>query len=144
MQKKDQKFFFIYQIIAFVLRVANSQKSSTGYLSSAVNVLTNTPKASPNTRGDISQTKFHENVEKTCQKCSHGDLASIWDGFKCSLSMCVLKRHYLESGLTKIFTVIHFGNTLAMTIILFYKMFKIWYTLQKWNRKTRQSFSFCR
>ena len=31
----------------------------------------------------------------------------------------------LETALTKIFTVSSFGNTLAMTIIFFFKMFKI-------------------
>ena len=40
-------------------------QSWTRYLSSAVNVLTNTPKTSPITRGDISQINAHENEEKT-------------------------------------------------------------------------------
>ena len=40
-------------------------QSWTGYLPSAVNVLTNTPKISRNTRGDFSQINFHQNDEKT-------------------------------------------------------------------------------
>ena len=88
-------------------------------------MLTSNPEISPNTRGDHFQTELHENVEITCPKCCHGGLASIWDSFTCLLSMCVLKRHYLEGGLTKIFAVINFGNALAMTIIICFKMFKI-------------------
>ena len=37
----------------------------TGYFPSAVNVLTNNPKISPNTRGDIFLMKFTENEKKT-------------------------------------------------------------------------------
>ena len=75
---------------------------------------------------DILQINFPENDEKTWQKRSDGDLASILDAFTCWLSKRVLKERFLESGLTKIFTVSSFLNTLAMTIILFFKMFKIW------------------
>ena len=87
-------------------------------------MLTNNPNVSPNTRGDIFQTKFHEIVEKTCQKCSHEDLASILDALTCSLSISLLKRHYLEGGLTKFFTVCNFSNILAMTIIFILKCLK--------------------
>ena len=97
-------------------------KSWTKYLPSAVNVLILTPKISPNTRGDILQINFLENDEKTSQKRSHGDFAIIWDDFTCWLSKRVLKRRFSESGLSKIFKVSIFANTLAMTIILFFKM----------------------
>ena len=40
-------------------------QSSTGYLSSAVNILTNNPNTSPKTRGEIFQINFPENDEKT-------------------------------------------------------------------------------
>ena len=39
-------------------------QSSTGYLPSAVNVLTNTTRISPITRGDIFQINFPQNDEK--------------------------------------------------------------------------------
>ena len=45
------------------------------------------------------------------------------DDFTCSLSKRVLKRRFLESGLTKIFTVCNFGTILPMTIIFSFKMF---------------------
>ena len=43
----------------------------------------------------------------------------MWGAFTCSLSKRVLKQSFLESGLTKFFTVCNFGNTLAMTSIFF-------------------------
>ena len=49
---------------------------------------------------------------------------------------------FLERGLTKIFTVSNFGNTLAMTIIYFFNMFKFWFRFQKWNEKLRKTFCF--
>ena len=88
-------------------------QSWTGYFAWAVIVLTNTSKISPKTRGYISGVNFPENDD--------GDFTSIWDAFTCWMAMRVLKRLYLESFLTKIFTVYYFGNTLAMTIILFSK-----------------------
>ena len=50
----------------------------TGYLPSAVTVLTNTSKISPNTRGEIFQINFNENDEKTWLKPSHGDFSSFY------------------------------------------------------------------
>ena len=58
---------------------------------------------------------------KTWQKCPHGDLASISDAFTCRLLKRILKRLFLESGLSRIFTVSNFRNTLAVTMILFSK-----------------------
>ena len=81
-------------------------------------------------------------VLETWQMCSHGDFASICDTFTCWLSRRVLKLRFLESGLSKIFTVPNLGNTLAMTIILFFKMFKIWRRFQKWIKKLRKMFCF--
>ena len=53
----------------------------------------------------------------------------IWlpfnDAFTCSLTKRVLKRRFLEIGLTKIFKVRNFGNTLGVTIVFFIKTFKI-------------------
>ena len=51
---------------------------------------------------------------------SDGDFASILDAFTCWMWKRVLKRRFLESGLTKISTVCNFGNRLAMTIMFFF------------------------
>ena len=42
----------------------------------------------------------------------------------------------------KFFIVCNFGNTLAMSIIFFIKMFKIWCIFQKWNKKLEKVFPF--
>ena len=70
-------------------------QSETGYLPSTANLLTNTTKTSPNTRGDILQINFLENDKKTWQNCSHRSFPSICDGFTCWLSKRVLKRRFL-------------------------------------------------
>ena len=44
-----------------------------------------------------------------------------------TLEKDVLKRAFLEIGLTKSLTVRNLGNTLGMTIIFCLKMFKIWF-----------------
>ena len=48
------------------------------------------------------------------------------------------------SGVTNTWTVANFGNTLAMRIFFFLKMFKIWWRFHKWNKKPRKSFLFLR
>ena len=85
----------------------------------------------------------------------------IRDTFTFWLSKRVPKRCFLQSNMTKFFTVCNFGNKLAMNIIFLIKLFKIWcryeklYTLamttiflfemfkilcriQKWNKKFRK------
>ena len=111
---------------------------------SAVNVLNLTPKISPKIWWDIFQINFNENDEKTWYKRSHGDFASIWEAFTCWLSKRVLKRRFLERALSKFFTICKFGNTLALTINIWFKRFKIWCRFQKWNKKFRKTFSFYR
>ena len=134
------------QIWDNIIQIGNFKFSQSwaGYLALAVNVLTYTPKISPNASGDVFGIIFPENDETTRQKRSHRDFVSIWDAFTCWLSKRVLKKRLLESGLTKIFTVSTFGNTLAMTIILFFKTFKSWYRFQKWDQKFQKTFSFSR
>ena len=77
MEQKIQKFFFVFQIISFELGVANFL-SSTGYLSSAVNVLTNTLKILRNTMGEIFQINIPDNDEKG-DKSAHME---IWQVFE--------------------------------------------------------------
>ena len=125
-KKKNKKKFFYFSDSCIWIKNCKFSQSWKKYLPSAVNLLTLTPKISPKTRGDIFQIYFNENDEKTWQKWSHGDFASIWDVFTCWVSRRLLKPCFLESGVTKVFRVCNFGNILAMTIILFFKMFKIW------------------
>ena len=107
---------------------------------SAVNVLTKIPRISNLNKGDIFQITFCQSDEKICEKCFHADFTSVWDPSTCWLSKKILKRLFLESALTKSLTVCSFGNRFAMTIYFFLKMFKIWWRLQKWNKKQTASF----
>ena len=48
------------------------------------------------------------------------------------------------SGVTKPYTVANLGNTLAMRIFFFLKMFKIWSRFHKWNKNLKKCFLFLR
>ena len=58
----EKVFYFSYN--SFRIGSGIFSKSWTGYLSSAINMLTNTSKIPPNSRGDIFQLNFNENGEK--------------------------------------------------------------------------------
>ena len=124
--------------------IGNSKfsQSRIQYLSWAVNVLTNTPNMWNFTKRDILQTNSSHSDKKKWYKCCHADLTSVWDPLTCWLSKEVLKRHFQESAPTKSSTVCSFRNTLAMTIFFFWKMIKIWWWFQKWEKNFRISFSF--
>ena len=115
-------------------------QSRTGYLWLAVNVLRNIPNISDITKGNILQIRFSQSDEKTWWKASLADFTRIWDPLTCWESKCPLKRCFLESGLTKSFTVCNFRNKVAMKGIFFFKMFKIWCRFQKWNRRIKNFF----
>ena len=72
----------------------------------------------------ISLIRFSENDEKIWWNCSHADFSRVWDHLTCWLSRVVLEWCFLESGLTKSFTVCNFRKKVAMTIIFFSKCFK--------------------
>ena len=111
-------------------------------MSLAVNMLRNTPTIEHITKGDNLQIRFSQSDEKIWWKCSHADFTRVWDPLICWLSNGVLKWCFLEIALTKSLTVCNFWNEVAMAIILFFKMFKIWCRIQKWNKKMRKSFRF--
>ena len=138
-----EKIFCFSDNSIWIWSVKFSQ-SWTLYLACSVNVLTNTAKISPNTKGDILQIRSCENDEKTWKKSFHQDFGSVCNAFPCWLSKRALKWRLLESVLTKFSIVCSFGNTLGMTIIFSFKMFKIWCRFQKWNKKLKKSFSFFR
>ena len=146
MERKIRKMFSVFKIIAFELGAANSRnpEKDTGYLSSAINVLTNTSKIWHINKVGIFIISSSQSHQKIWSKCSHTDFTSVWDTLTCWLSKNVLKRSFLESGLTKILTVCNFENTLAMMITFLFKMFKIWWRFQKWNKNLRKRFAFLR
>ena len=52
------------------------------------------------------------------------------------------KRRFLESCFTKFFKVCNLGNTLAMTIIFYFKIFQVWCRFQKWYKNSEKVFGF--
>ena len=100
-------------------------KSRTGYLSLAVNALLNATKISRITKGDIFQISFSHSDEKIWWKCSHIDFTSVWEPSTCWLSKGVLRRCFLEIGLTKSLAVCNFRNKVALEIIFFSKCLKL-------------------
>ena len=144
MEQKIKKGFLRFSDNCICIGSCKFSQSSTGYLSSAGNVLTNTFRILPNTTADVFRINFPQNDEKHDKIALKGHFAGIWDTFTCWLSKRVPKRRFLQKGLTKFFTVCNFGNTSAMTIIFFLKTFKIWCRFQKWNKKFRKFFSFFR
>ena len=114
----------------------------TGYLPSAVNVLTKSRKISPNSEGHIFQMNFTQNEKKKLIKALSWKLGSICDTFTFWLPKPVLKQWCWESFLTKIFTVCNSGSTLAMTMIFSFKVFKLWWRIEKGKKWWRKSFLF--
>ena len=94
--------------------------------------------------GDIFEIISPHSDEKIWSKCSHEDFTSVWYRLTCWLSKDVLRRRWIVSGVTKPWTVANFGNTLAMTIFFFWKIFEIWWRFHKCNKKPRKYFLFLR
>ena len=95
-------------------------------------------------QGDFFQIISDHSEEKIWQKCSREDFTTVWSRLICWLSSNVLTRRWIMSGVTKPWTVLNFGNILAMTIFFVFKMLKIWCRFHKWNKKPRKYFLFLR
>ena len=107
-------------------------------MSLAVSVLQNTIKIYHITKGDIFQIRISHSDEKIWWKCSYVDFTRVSGSLTCWLSKEFLLRCFLKSGLTKSFRVCNFRNKVAMTIMFFFKMFKIWCRFQKLNGKKQK------
>ena len=107
-------------------------------------MLTNNPLISNFNQGDIFQIISPHSYGKTWPKYSHEEFTSISNRLTCWMSKDVLRRRWIVIGVTNPWTVANFGNTIAMTIFFFMKMFKILWRFHKWNKKPGNSFSFLR
>ena len=94
------------------------------------------------TKEDIFQISFFQSSEKLWWKCPHADSTTVWGFLTCWASKGVLKRSFLEIGLTKSLTLCYFRKEVAMTMIFFFKMFKIPCRLKEWNKKTRKDVGY--
>ena len=80
-------------------------------------------------------------MRKKWKECSHAPLGRAWNPLTCWLTKGVLKGCFLETALTRSFTVWNFRNKVAMKIIFFFTMFKTWSRFQKWKNEIRKKFS---
>ena len=126
MQQKLQQKVFRFLDNCIWIRSRKISQPWIGFLSPDANVLKNTSKISHIDKRDTPQIISYHSDAKIWQMCSHADFTSVWDALTCWLSKDVLKQCFLEIGLTKSLTLCNFGNTLAVTIIFFFKIFKIW------------------
>ena len=98
MQKKIEKIFFNLEIIAFELVALNTRFTETEYLSSGVNMLTNSLKISDTTKTEFFELIFFQSDQKIWQKYCRADLSSDSDPLNpltCWLSISVLTRGFL-------------------------------------------------
>ena len=95
-------------------------------------------------QGRYFRTLCPKSDEIIWENCSHEHFLSVWDPLTCWLLNNVLKRRFLESGLTKSLTLCNFSNTIAMTFFFCLKIFTIWCRFHNFNKKLRKSFSFLR
>ena len=98
MQKKIEKIFFNLEIIAFELVALNTRFTETEYLSSGVNMLTNSLKISDTTKREFFELMFFQSDQKIWQKYCRADLSSDSDPLNpltCWLSISVLTRGFL-------------------------------------------------
>ena len=83
-------------------------------------------------------------MRKYDEMCFHADFTRVWDHLTCGLWKGVLKRCFLESGLTKSLTVFNFRNKVAMTIIFFFfwKCLKFDVDSRKGLKEREKNFGF--
>ena len=140
-QNDEKAWWNVFQIIAFELAVANSgniERHTCDQRSICQQTLLRFNLA----LGEkFLKSTFFRMMEKHDKISLVEVSASIWDYFTCWLSKRFLKHRFLKSPLTKIFTVCNFGNRLAMTSILFFRMFKIYVDAKNGTKNREKVFS---
>ena len=96
MQKKIQKTFFDFEIIAFELVALNTPFYWEKILNIGCHMFTNNLKTSDTTKTESFELIFFQSDQKVCQKHYHGDLCSVSDTLTCSLSISALTRSFLS------------------------------------------------
>ena len=108
-KKFSKSFFFLDNFIS--IGCGKFSVVWRKYLSSAISLITNSPKISDITKRDIFQLHFPHSNEKIWSKCCRVDFSSLSNTLACWLSRGVLKRGPLAIYLTTSLTVRNFGNT---------------------------------
>ena len=108
-------------------------------MSSAVNVLTNSPKIRHVTKRDFFRLNSFHVDQYIWERCCRPDWNSVLAHLPCSFWQGPLKRHFLDIYLTTLFGVPKLKITSAMTGILSLKMFKIEFILPKCKKKKKKN-----
>ena len=95
------------------------------YLSSAVNVLTNRLRIFHSTKKNFSQLNYVHSDQKIWRRCRPHDCHSFLGCLRCCWWKRPLKLDISDIHLITFFGVCNFGNTWAIRVIFFCKMFKI-------------------
>ena len=105
------------------------------YFSSAINVLTNSPKISDATERDVCSRNIPDKNEAISQKSCSAYFSSVWDPLTRWVLKGILKSSVWEIKVTRSFRVNNFGDSWATSLTSFFKILKIWWRFQKWNKK---------
>ena len=119
MKQKLQKKHFCFLDNSISIGSPKLSLLQREYLSSVVNVLTNSPKSPDITKREMFELKFWQSEEQIQSMFRRADFGSVWDPSACCMSNGVLKRSFLDIYLIKFSSVRNSENTAAMRVILF-------------------------
>ena len=111
-------------------------------LSLTVSVLTNAPKISHITKGDICWISFTHSGRELWWNCCHTDFTGVCNPLTCWLSKDILKQGFLDISLTTSLAVLNSGNILVMTVIVFSKCLKFELVLRNGSKNWGKVFRF--
>ena len=95
------------------------------YMSSAVNVLTNSLKILHITKREFFRLNCVQSYQWIWWRCCRSDSNIVWACLPCCLSKGPLKEDFLDNYLTTFFGVRNCGNPSAMRFIFFWKCSKV-------------------
>ena len=131
MKQNNQKIVLVLNIIPFESSTTNSHNPEQDNCHWQSMCYEKPLRFNISLREIFSKSLSPRGDEKIWWKCSHADFTRVWNPLTCWLLKGVLKWCILESGLTTFFTLFNLRNKVAMAIIFFSKMFKIWFRFQK-------------
>ena len=108
------------------------------YLSSGVNMLTNSLKILDTIKTEFFELIFFLNDQKLWQKFCHADLIIVSDPWTFWLSISVVTRCFLGIYVTRSFAVYNLWKKYSLRLIFFYKVFQILCIFWKCSKKLRK------
>ena len=140
MQKKIQKIFFHLEIYAFELVALKTPLTDREYLSSGVNMLTNSLKISDTTKTEFFELVFFQSDQKIWENYRQADLSCVSDPLTCWLSRSFLTQGFFGIYVTPLFGVYNSRNKRLRRLIFFFKIFKILCRFRKSRKEFRKYF----